>query len=376
MSSETSKLIQSNSKSTGKYNDDIQVVIGYPTDAYKKDDQKVSFSLMMVVLVSMISQFLVGYNTAAMNAPEAVVFPDHSTTEWSLAVSSYAIGGPGGAILGGYLANIKGRKGALILNSWIFIIGGIMMTLAPNVYWLIPSRFIIGFASGLSSVVVPVYLGEVAPLHLRGTLGTCTQFALVIGILVSSMLAFPLATKSSWRYLFAFTPLLALLQLVVSPFVVESYRWLLSQNPPHSEEAKDVIQKLSSTYKTDDEISMEINSIILASNLHQRSNNSNMANEISHHRSVSSIDDQQNERKQQNASIIELLHSKEYRKLVITSVGLQLAQQLCGKLYLFFYFKKIRLVSLIYFFLFFQLILLRNQCCVLLFNIIFQWDHR
>ena len=40
----------------------------------------------------------------------------------------------------------------------------------------------IGFASGLSSVVVPVYLGEIAPPTLRGTLGTCTQFACVIGM--------------------------------------------------------------------------------------------------------------------------------------------------------------------------------------------------
>ena len=41
-----------------------------------------------------------------------------------------------------------------MINTWIFFIGGIMMTLAPNVYWLIPARLIVGFASGLASVVV------------------------------------------------------------------------------------------------------------------------------------------------------------------------------------------------------------------------------
>jgi len=45
------------------------------------------------------------------------------------------------------------------------------MTLAPNIYWLIPARFILGFASGLSSVVVPVYLGEISPPAYRGTIG-------------------------------------------------------------------------------------------------------------------------------------------------------------------------------------------------------------
>ena len=46
-----------------------------------------------------------------MNAPAAVVFPGHTTLEWSLAVSAFAVGGPGGAVLGGYLANKKGRRG-------------------------------------------------------------------------------------------------------------------------------------------------------------------------------------------------------------------------------------------------------------------------
>jgi MFS transporter, SP family, solute carrier family 2 (facilitated glucose transporter), member 3 len=114
----------------------------------------------MAVFVAMISQFLVGYNTAVMNAPAAVVFPGHSTTEWSMAVSAFAIGGPFGAMIGGLLANKRGRRGAMLMNTWIFLFGGLIMSLAPNIFWLIPARLVIGFASGLSSVVVPVYLGE------------------------------------------------------------------------------------------------------------------------------------------------------------------------------------------------------------------------
>jgi len=184
-----------------------------------------TYPLLAAVLVSMISQFLVGYNTSVMNAPQDVVFPDHTIIQWSLAVSAFAIGGPFGAIAGGILANKRGRKGALLLSSWIFLVGGLVMGFAWNVYWLIPARFLVGFASGLSSVVVPVYLGEIAPPTLRGTLGTCTQFALVIGILVSSLLAFPLATPDNWRYLFLVTPLLCVLQFLMSSFLLESPRY-------------------------------------------------------------------------------------------------------------------------------------------------------
>jgi hypothetical protein len=50
-------------------------------------------------------------------------------------------------------------RGTMLFNSWIFLVGGLIMTFASSVYWLIPARLIIGFASGQSSVVVPVYLG-------------------------------------------------------------------------------------------------------------------------------------------------------------------------------------------------------------------------
>jgi MFS transporter, SP family, solute carrier family 2 (facilitated glucose transporter), member 3 len=71
----------------------------------------VTFPLVMASFVAIIAQFMLGYNTAVMNAPADVVFPGHSTLQWSVAVSAFAIGGPAGALLGGFLANKKGRRG-------------------------------------------------------------------------------------------------------------------------------------------------------------------------------------------------------------------------------------------------------------------------
>lgn len=71
---------------------------------------------------------------------------------------------------------------------------------------------------------MPIYLGELAPPTLRGTLGTMTQFALVIGILASNLLAFPLATPSGWRWMFGVTPLIAVVELLCIPLMLESPR--------------------------------------------------------------------------------------------------------------------------------------------------------
>lgn len=73
-------------------------------------------------------------------------------------------------------------------------------------------------------MVTPIYLGELAPPTLRGTLGTMTQFSMVTGILASNLLAFPLATPHGWRWMFAVTPIVALVELMCMPLILESPR--------------------------------------------------------------------------------------------------------------------------------------------------------
>lgn len=278
------------------------------------DEIIITFHLIMAVLIAMLSQFLIGYNTGVMNAPSSVVFPNHTISQWSLAVAAFAIGGPGGAILGGLLANRNGRRGAILINSWIFLVGGVVMSLAPSVYYLIPARLIIGFASGLSSVVVPVYLGEIAPPTLRGTLGTCTQFAMVIGILVSGLLGFPLATATRWRYLFGVTPLLAVIQLLFSPYLLESPRWLLNRDES-SAQAKVAI-KLLRGFRAEGDVNREVDHYLFAAQRHKQTSHSSAHS---------------------SAAMWDLLCNEQLRPLLISILILQIAQQLCGINAVFYY---------------------------------------
>lgn len=120
----------------------------------------VTFPLISAVLIASLLMLNAGYQTSVMNAPEAFVFPGHSAEQWSLAVSAFCVGAPFGCALAGKWADERGRRGALLVVTWLFIIGGFIQSFAPSIYVIMVARVLIGLSSGASTVLVPIYLGE------------------------------------------------------------------------------------------------------------------------------------------------------------------------------------------------------------------------
>lgn len=222
--------------------------------------------LLLSCCVAMISAFQYGFNTGVTGAADPnAIFPGHTSLEWSISVSIFAIGGPIGSLAAGGLSNKYGRKKALLLDSGLFILAGLIMAFSTTIYALIAGRFLVGFAAGAVSVIVPLYLGELAPPNLRGALGTGYQFGVVIGILAADILGFGFSKESDgftspgWRFLFGFTAIPAILQIALASLLTESPRWLLTQNKP--KEAAEILRKLRGT----NDVYEEIDSICSAS---------------------------------------------------------------------------------------------------------------
>jgi len=203
----------------------------------------------------------------------------------------------------------------MAIVTYMFLVGGLLQTFAQNMLWITVARFVIGFASGFSSVLVPIYLGELAPPTLRGTLGTLTQFCLVIGIFISDLLAFPFATEHSWRILFAVTVIASIVQLICYPFLIESPRWLLSRDRG-SRRARRVITKLRGL-RNEHEVDIEVNHFISAS----------------HAQACDKHDDHTSS----GMALMTMLKDKQIRRLLICSLVLQMAQQLSGINAVFYY---------------------------------------
>jgi predicted MFS family arabinose efflux permease len=67
----------------------------------------------------------------------------------------------------------------------LFVAGVLIVAFSPSYGVLVAARVVIGLAVGSTSMVVPLYIGEVVPPRIRGELVSSNQLAITSGILVS-----------------------------------------------------------------------------------------------------------------------------------------------------------------------------------------------
>nr|KAF6380356.1 solute carrier family 2 member 5 [Myotis myotis] len=153
---------------------------------------------------------------------------------------------------------LQPRKGTLLLNNVFSIVPAILMGSSEAVHSfeiIILSRLLVGICAGLSSNVVPMYLGELSPKNLRGALGVVPQLFITVGILVAQILGLRslLANEKGWPILLGVTGIPAALQLLLLPFFPESPRYLLVQKK-NPEAARKALKRLRGWDDVEDEM--------------------------------------------------------------------------------------------------------------------------
>ncbi|KAI9491215.1 major facilitator superfamily domain-containing protein [Zychaea mexicana] len=199
------------------------------------------------VLMATLGSFSVGWTIGSPNVPGEIThncptgnahinnpqLPDclpMDTTLWGFAVSSFCVGALIAGFFGGHIQTKLGRKLAIRYNTIPWVIGSILMGAAAHNAMFIIGRLITGFSCGLGSVCIPTYIGETSTIRARGAMGTCHQFFIVSGILLASVIGLPTSTVPLWRLNFALVGIPAIVQYFLTYTMVESPRWLVSQN--------------------------------------------------------------------------------------------------------------------------------------------------
>lgn len=211
--------------------------------------------LYVVAVIASLGGLLSGYDTGVISGAllfinETWILPD---TLQGFLVSSVLIGAVIGAATNGILADIFGRKKIIMATAVIFILGSILCAFAPNVYVLILSRIFVGFAVGIVNFVVPLYLSEISPKNLRGTLVSLYQWAITAGILFSYFINAVFAQAVySWRWMLFAGVLPGLILFIGMCFMSDTPRWLVSKN--REDEAEKVFKKIEPDVNIEKEI--------------------------------------------------------------------------------------------------------------------------
>lgn len=92
-----------------------------------------------------------------------------------------------GALTAAPVADWIGRRFALIVSCFVFILGVILQTAATALPMFVAGRFFAGYGVGLVSALIPLYQSETAPKWIRGVIVGSYQLAITIGLLLAAI---------------------------------------------------------------------------------------------------------------------------------------------------------------------------------------------
>ncbi|EFJ36917.1 hypothetical protein SELMODRAFT_437958 [Selaginella moellendorffii] len=208
------------------------------------------FCTIVVALGPITFGFSVGYSSPTQQKLTEDL--GLSLSEFSMYGSLVNAGAMAGAILSGRIADRFGRKGALVIASIPHIAGWILNALAMNVASLYIARLLVGFGVGVISFTVPMYIAEISPKNLRGSLGAINQLSVTTGIFLSYLGGLVLP----WRTLALVGVAPCSVLLVGLFFIPESPRWLAKMGIEDT-----LITSLQALRGKDSDISSEVSEI-------------------------------------------------------------------------------------------------------------------
>jgi SP family arabinose:H+ symporter-like MFS transporter len=174
-----------------------------------------------------------------------------------LIVSSLVFGCIIGVMVAGAPSDKYGRVKPLMVSALLFTIGVIGAAWSHSIGVFVAFRILAGFAVGISSVISPLYIAEVAPTNRRGFLVSLYQLTIVTGILLGFLSNYWLVdidSVNNWRIMLSVMSVPALIFMISLFFVPESPRWLLKKG--EEQKARRILEKINGKAHADREIEL------------------------------------------------------------------------------------------------------------------------
>ncbi|MFZ5940969.1 MAG: sugar porter family MFS transporter [Bacteroidota bacterium] len=207
---------------------------------------------ILISLIVALGGFLLGFDSAVISGATPFYKVTFGLNTGSmligLSVSSIILGAIAGNFIAGPLADRYGRKNILIITALLFASCALGTALSTNVVFFIIARLIGGFGVGMAILIAPMYIAEISPRKLRGTLVTFNQLNIVLGISVAYFSNYFIQKAvtdptMNWRWMLGVGLIPAGLYFILLFFVPRSPRWLIRKGK--DEEALQVLKKVN-----------------------------------------------------------------------------------------------------------------------------------
>ncbi|ERF70603.1 hypothetical protein EPUS_02469 [Endocarpon pusillum Z07020] len=223
--------------------------------------------LWMLTFAACISGLLFGYDTGVISGTLVSVRSDLSarpltTLDKSLITSCTALFGLIASPFAGILADKWGRKVVILIADGLFTAGALWQAVTGTVWGMILGRSIVGLAIGGASLIVPLYISELAPGHIRGRLVTVSLLFITGGQVVAYIVGWGFSTiPAGWRWMVGLGAVPAVFQFALLTLMPETPRWLIKARC--EERAKRILEKVyhDERYPTEDAVSYTLQAI-------------------------------------------------------------------------------------------------------------------
>ncbi len=209
--------------------------------------------VIFMTIVAALGGILFGYDTAVISGTTEIVKNQFSLSDMKEGwyVGCALIGSIAGVLVAGTLSDYLGRKVTMLISAALFSISAIGCAVCGSFDQLVAYRIIGGVGIGIVSIVSPIYISEVSPAKVRGTLVSLYQLAVTMGFLLAylanwaidsnidgGIVASALAGEEislidkimhteAWRGMLGSETLPALLFFLIIFFIPESPKWLI-----------------------------------------------------------------------------------------------------------------------------------------------------
>lgn len=209
--------------------------------------------ILFIALSAALGGLLFGYDTAVISGAigNLTEYFHLTPVETGWAISSALVGCLIGAFFSDYLSNRLGRRATMLITAILFILNSIGTALPNSFTMFVLFRIVGGIGVGIASMVVPMYIAEIAPPKRRGALVGNYQLAIVIGIVVVYFVNYFIALQGDahwnlnigWRWMFGSEIIPSILFLIFIFLIPESPRWLFQKG--ETAKAITVLEKLN-----------------------------------------------------------------------------------------------------------------------------------